>query len=612
VAFGADVGGSGGRDILLIKLAPDQVEDVDASIDEGSVRPERPRVGDGLTLGMSLTNTGGATHTFVAQVSLWRPGNSSGDPDQSFDRDVILRPGEQAAVSWTYAVDEEGNWAYQFAVLGAGPLQGESPLCQWPSAAASFLVSDEGEGELKGLVILATVSNVRRAPNLDSEIITTLRKGSPVEVVSHPANGDWVDGYRWWHVKVGILRGWIAGADSLTSYISEYDFVGEHIEVLDDVKVTAYNIALEEELRGKKTGNSAQDASPGGLSGAFYKEFLYSAYGVCMQGSGRALGGQTIAYRSGGGGWVDKDGVPTPPSDWSVRPPFWIRDEAEVRFTELPEGVYKGSYGTALPWYTIAVDRAVLPIGSIVYIPALAGKAVGKETLSGYFLAADTGGAIRGKRVDIFVGAGSRAMDGWVNFTGAVEFDAATSWPVRAASLKSPGELRVYDGDGRIAGVVDGQVVDDIPDAAYDRARNEIVVVFPQEPLRYVVVGTAIGEYSLSIECAEEGRSTTFSARAIPTAEGAVHQYTIGWDALRRGEDGVAVTVDENGDGNYEQSLGAGSELNGRRFPISAVSSPTKRGQCQCQWLYPLVGTALAGSIIVGIVLASRQRRSRS
>lgn len=50
----------------------------------------------------------------------------------------------------------------------------------------------------------------------------------------------------------------------------------------------------------------------------------------------------------------------------------------------------------ARPWHTLAVDPAVVPLGSRVYIPALAHTPSG-----GWFVAEDTGGAIRGYAVDI-------------------------------------------------------------------------------------------------------------------------------------------------------------------------------------------------------------------
>ena len=61
-----------------------------------------------------------------------------------------------------------------------------------------------------------------------------------------------------------------------------------------------------------------------------------------------------------------------------------------------------------IPYRTIAVDPKVIPIGSVVYIPAVRGIRLPKgEIHDGYFLAHDIGTAIKGKRIDIFVGSES-------------------------------------------------------------------------------------------------------------------------------------------------------------------------------------------------------------
>ncbi len=48
---------------------------------------------------------------------------------------------------------------------------------------------------------------------------------------------------------------------------------------------------------------------------------------------------------------------------------------------------------------TIAVDPEVIPLGSIVYLEGI-----------GTFIAEDTGGAIKGKRIDLFMESHNRAL----------------------------------------------------------------------------------------------------------------------------------------------------------------------------------------------------------
>ncbi|RJS82121.1 hypothetical protein CW713_05550 [Methanophagales archaeon] len=64
-----------------------------------------------------------------------------------------------------------------------------------------------------------------------------------------------------------------------------------------------------------------------------------------------------------------------------------------------------------------------------------------------------------------------------------------TSW--YSVWIHSAGEVRVYDSQGRITGLVNGDVKEEIPGSVYDE-ENEIVAIFsPSDTYRYEVVGTA-------------------------------------------------------------------------------------------------------------------------
>ncbi|WP_421655194.1 3D domain-containing protein [Leptothermofonsia sp. ETS-13] len=74
-------------------------------------------------------------------------------------------------------------------------------------------------------------------------------------------------------------------------------------------------------------------------------------------------------------------------------------------------------YGTAgfnlVPYRTVAVDRTQIPLGSVLYIPQARGTTVtlpsGQRAIhDGYFFAADTGSAIHGNHIDVFIGTAER------------------------------------------------------------------------------------------------------------------------------------------------------------------------------------------------------------
>ena len=125
---------------------------------------------------------------------------------------------------------------------------------------------------------------------------------------------------------------------------------------------------------------------------------------------------------------------------------------------------------------------------------------------------------------------------------------------------RSPGELRVYDSENRVTGLVNGEIKEEIPNSVYDE-ENEITAIFsPSDDYSYYVVGTEQESYGLEIAFIRDSE-TTFNATDIPSLSGAIQRYTIDWNALSQGEEGVIVRVDSDGDGSFEYSLTSDTEL---------------------------------------------------
>jgi 3D (Asp-Asp-Asp) domain-containing protein len=158
-----------------------------------------------------------------------------------------------------------------------------------------------------------------------------------------------------------------------------------------------------------------------GLTGLHRIDWLYSADGVSMEGSGIGLDGRLYHIDTlGSGGWVTATGASTSPSDgWSAGTPywraggFWRNAKRGVTFPLSAGGWANGpgakyvplrevtfAAGASLPLrydQSIAVDPSVIPLGSRVYVPAYRNDGYG-----GWFIAQDTGGAINGRHIDVY------------------------------------------------------------------------------------------------------------------------------------------------------------------------------------------------------------------
>jgi len=137
------------------------------------------------------------------------------------------------------------------------------------------------------------------------------------------------------------------------------------------------------------------------------------------------------------------------------------------------------------------------------------------------------------------------------------------------ARQHSPGELRVYDSQGRVTGLVNGKIKEEISNSAY--FNNTVEILFLSDSYCYEIAGTEDGAYGLVVASVIQGESNTFTATDIPTASGAIHQYAIDWDALSLGEEGVTVQLDSDGDGTFEKTFTSDSELTQDEFMLQVA-----------------------------------------
>ncbi len=183
---------------------------------------------------------------------------------------------------------------------------------------------------------------------------------------------------------------------------------------LSGVTITEYYPAPESWFIGRRV------KAPG-LPGRYAADWLYSARGLAMEGDGVDLHGRRVHIAAlGSTGWVNGAGRPTIPvclGKWSNRSPVWLiggwrNRRGAVTFPLASGGWSNGPGGRRLPYggvtfapqpslplryyHSIAVDPRLIPLDSRVYIPAY------RHLGGGWFIAEDTGGAIKGRHIDVY------------------------------------------------------------------------------------------------------------------------------------------------------------------------------------------------------------------
>src|SRR6185437_5906126 len=158
---------------------------------------------------------------------------------------------------------------------------------------------------------------------------------------------------------------------------------------LSDVLITEYYPAPEGWFTGRKI-------KVPGIPGRHRIDWLYSARGLAMQGEGIGADGRFYHFAGPYGlTWQNSRGRPTlpcrkVPGAWTAGSPVWIGSSSRAHFAR----------GPSLPltyWHDVAVDPRLIQRGSSIFV-----RSYCNTPSHGWFVAADTGGAIIGRHLDVF------------------------------------------------------------------------------------------------------------------------------------------------------------------------------------------------------------------
>jgi 3D (Asp-Asp-Asp) domain-containing protein len=148
-------------------------------------------------------------------------------------------------------------------------------------------------------------------------------------------------------------------------------------------QITGYNVCDEDDFSGKLVDGI-------GLSEQHKSDFLYSAYGIPMQGTGKTSDGKYVRLASMRGGWHLSD------KGHKDR----VNDPTEVSFA-YADGV-QGAFGSVSENHSIAVDPNIIPPNSRVNVNGIGDRS-----------ADDRGSGINGYHIDNFLGGGTAVVKAW-------------------------------------------------------------------------------------------------------------------------------------------------------------------------------------------------------
>lgn len=142
---------------------------------------------------------------------------------------------------------------------------------------------------------------------------------------------------------------------------------------------------------------------------------------------------------------------------------------------------------------------------------------------------------------------------------------------------KAKFEARFYDFQGRVAGLVNNKIKEEIPGSycTYNPESNmtEISLLADTEISRVEVFGIENGNYIFDLISPSKLIDIEFEATDIPITSGVLHHYEFDWDALAENKEGVAILIDTNSDGIFEKTVTSDNSLTCEEFIIQLKES---------------------------------------
>jgi hypothetical protein len=120
-------------------------------------------------------------------------------------------------------------------------------------------------------------------------------------------------------------------------------------------------------------------------------------------------------------------------------------------------------------------------------------------------------------------------------------------------------ELRYYDSSGRVTGMVNGEMKEEIPN--FNPSEDPSMGLIPQDIDIYEIFGIKEGNYRLNVIGSDGENLIGFSATNIPIFPGETHRYELDRDTIYKEGMGAIFLIDLNGDNDFEKEIKIDSEF---------------------------------------------------
>lgn len=233
-----------------------------------------------------------------------------------------------------------------------------------------------------------------------------------------------------------VVFGLLASRLGDSSIKAEDFYTSSSAAIITDCFATGYYCVYDCELEGTQVVTRTISNNTYTLKASF----LFGGAGVVMQGTGKiSPDGDYIKYTGGGGCFVriaGPDAGRNLEGQWVVNPQVLRGRYARLGITDFNgfgnlaiarpgratysrDFTIAGSAGRNLTsWFSIAVDPSLIPLGQTCTLLFNNNTTMPYGATSANFRADDTGGVIKGNRVDIYLGEGKAAWDQWLQTGG--------------------------------------------------------------------------------------------------------------------------------------------------------------------------------------------------